>query len=96
MCPSPSGPCGRLPGLLQAAGFTPVRMRSHGYVETREARYIPTIVDRGAAALVAQGGLGAEAANALRAEARGRATSGQFFGHIAYASLVATLAAAAP
>jgi hypothetical protein len=96
MCPSPSGPCGRLPGLLQAAGFTPVRMRSHGYVETREARYSPTIVDRGAAALVAQGGLGAEAANALRAEARGRATSGQFFGHIAYASLVATLAAAAP
>jgi SAM-dependent methyltransferase len=79
-----------------AAGFTPVRMRSHGYVETREARYSPTIVDRGAAALVAQGGLGAEAANALRAEARGRATSGQFFGHIAYASLVATLAAAAP
>jgi hypothetical protein len=46
----------RLPGLLEAAGFTLVRMRNHGHVETREtreARYIPTIVDRGAAVALA-------------------------------------------
>jgi SAM-dependent methyltransferase len=29
----------RLPGLLEQASFEPVRMRSHGYVETRDARY---------------------------------------------------------
>ena len=28
----------RLPGLLDQAGFEPVRMRSYGYVETRDAR----------------------------------------------------------
>jgi SAM-dependent methyltransferase len=81
----------RLPGLLAAAGFGLVRMRSYGYVETREARYIPTIVDRGAAALITTGRIGGEAAAALKAEARRRSASGQFFGHIAYASLVATL-----
>jgi SAM-dependent methyltransferase len=80
----------RLPGLLQAAGFTLVGMRSHGYVETRDARYTPTIIDRGAAALAAEGRIGGQAAAALKAEARRRITAGQFFGHIAYASLVAT------
>jgi hypothetical protein len=82
----------RLPGLLERAGFRLVRMRSYGYVETCQARYTPTIVDRGAAALAAEGRIGEELAAALKAEARRRATAGQFFGHIAYASLVATLA----
>ena len=81
----------RLPGLLEAAGFSLARMRSFGYLETGEARYVPTIVDRGAAALVTGGWIGGELAVALKAEARRRGASGQFFGHIAYASLVATL-----
>jgi SAM-dependent methyltransferase len=81
----------RLPGLLERAGFTLVRMRSYGYVETREAHYTLTIVDRGAAALVAQGRIGEETGVALKAEARRRGGAGQFFGHIAYASLVAVL-----
>jgi Methyltransferase domain len=81
----------RLPGLLAAAGFSLVWMRSFGYVETGEARYVPTIVDRGAAALVGEGWIGGELAAALKAEARRRSAAGQFFGHIAYASLVATL-----
>jgi ubiquinone/menaquinone biosynthesis C-methylase UbiE len=81
----------RLPGLLEAAGFSLVRMRSFGYVETGEARYVPTIVDRGAAALVTGGWIGGELAAALKAEARRRSVAGQFFGHITYASLVATL-----
>ena len=79
----------RLPRLLEQAGFALVRRRSFGYVETNDARYMATIVDRGADALVAAGDLGAEAAIALEAEARRRATTGEFFGHIAYASLVA-------
>ena len=33
----------RLLGLLEEAGFTLVRMRSYGYVETGDARYTPTI-----------------------------------------------------
>jgi ubiquinone/menaquinone biosynthesis C-methylase UbiE len=81
----------RLPGLLEAAGFSLARIRSFGYVETGEARYVPTIVDRGAAALVTGGWIGGELAAALKAEARRRGAAGQFFGHIAYASLVATL-----
>jgi hypothetical protein len=81
----------RLPGLLEGAGFTLVRMRSYGYVETRDARYIPTILDRGADALVAAGRIGGDTAAALKAEARRRIAAGQFFGHIAYASLVARL-----
>ena len=81
----------RLPGLLEGAGFTLVRMRSYGYVETGDARYTPTIIDRGVDALVAAERIGGEVAAALKAEARRRIAAGQFFGHIAYASLVARL-----
>jgi ubiquinone/menaquinone biosynthesis C-methylase UbiE len=81
----------RLPALLEQAGFEPVRMRCYGYVETRDARYTPTIVDRGADALVAAGRIGEETATALKAEARRRIAEGRFFGHVAYASLVARL-----
>lgn len=77
-----------LPGLLDQAGFALMRQRSFGYAETSDARYMPTIVDRGADALVAADDLGAEAATALKAEARRRAATGEFFGDIAYASLV--------
>ena len=79
----------RLPALVDAAGFTRVRMRSYGYLETGDARYIPTIVDRGADALAAAGHIGAETAGALKAEARRRVSAGTFFGYIGYASLVA-------
>lgn len=79
----------RLPSLVRDAGFDVVRVRSHGYVETAEPHYMLTIVDRGAEALVAGGGLDATAGEALKAEARRRADDGEFFGHIAYASLIA-------
>jgi hypothetical protein len=46
-------------------------------------------VDLGVDALVAPGHIGAEAASALKAEARRRVTTGEYFGHIAYMSLVA-------
>ena len=47
------------------------------------------IVDRGADVLVATGRLKHEAGEALKAEARRRSDAGEFYGHIAYASLVA-------
>ena len=48
-----------------------------------------SIVDRGADALLGTGRIGVDAAEALKAEARRRSDEGEFFGHIAYASLVA-------
>jgi hypothetical protein len=86
----------RLPELLDVAGFTLQRMRSYGYVETAPASYMPRIIDRGADALVAAGHVNADTAAALKAEARNRVAAGRFFGHIAYASLVATRRAAEP
>jgi hypothetical protein len=66
------------------------RVRSHGYVEASETGFmLPGWVDRGADALAASGRIGAEAAAALKAEARRRIARGEYFGYIAYLSLVA-------
>jgi hypothetical protein len=46
-------------------------------------------VDMGADALVASGRAEAIAAAGLKAEARRRIASGEYFGHIAYLSLIA-------
>lgn len=79
----------RLPTLVSDCGFVVVRSDSHGFVETTEGGYMLTIVDRGADLLCASGQIGADLAAALKAEARRRVEAGAFFGHIAYASLVA-------
>jgi SAM-dependent methyltransferase len=79
----------RLGRLVRDAGFRPGRMRSFGYVQTEDPRYLLGIADRGADVLVASGGIGPDLAAAFKAEARRRAEAGTFFGHIAYASLVA-------
>ncbi len=79
----------RLPALARAAGFGVTSFRSHGYAETSEPSYMLTVVDRGAEILAAAGRISAETADALKAEARRRADAGEFFGHIAYASLIA-------
>jgi ubiquinone/menaquinone biosynthesis C-methylase UbiE len=78
----------RLGTLVRAAGWEVVRLRSHGYVESEDPGYMLTLVDRGADTLVTAGRLGEEAADALKAEARRRVAAGEFFGHIAYASLI--------
>jgi hypothetical protein len=51
--------------------------------------YMLAIIDRGADALAASGAITEETAGALKAEARRRSDAGEFFGHIAYASLIA-------
>lgn len=79
----------RLPTLLCACGLKPARSRSHGYVETGDAAYMQTIVDRGADMLAASSMIGDELAAALKAEARRRAAAGTFFGHINYVSAIA-------
>ena len=78
----------RLGTLVRAAGWEVVRLRSHGYIESEDHGYMLTIVDRGADTLVTARRLGEDAADALEAEARRRVAAGEFFGHIAYASLI--------
>ena len=79
----------RLGALVSGQGFEVVRSGSHGFVETTRGGYMLTVVDRGADLLRAAGQIGDELAAALKAEARRRVQAGAFFGHIAYASLVA-------
>ena len=78
----------RLPALVRQAGFEPVALRSHGFVETGGG-YMLTVVERGADLLVAAGQIGAELGEALKVEASRRVQAGSFFGHIAYGSLTA-------
>jgi ubiquinone/menaquinone biosynthesis C-methylase UbiE len=80
----------RLPRLVHAAGFELRQFRSHSYMEAPSSEgYMLAIVDRGADALAASGRIALETADALKAEARRRSDAGEFFGHIAYASLIA-------
>jgi SAM-dependent methyltransferase len=80
----------RLPSLLRDTGFAPGEMRSHGHLELTAPTYMLSLIDLGADTLVSRGTLGATAAAALKAEARQRVEQSRFFGHIAYASVVAS------
>lgn len=80
----------RLPALVRGAGFTILKQRSLGIVETVEPDYMLTIADRGADVLATNGRISAELAQALKNEARRRVDSGCFFGSIAYGSLIAS------
>jgi ubiquinone/menaquinone biosynthesis C-methylase UbiE len=80
----------RLPRLVREADFELVRFRSHSYLEAPSSGgYMLAIIDRGADTLHATGRIGLEAAEALKAEARRRSDAGEFFGHIAYGSVIA-------
>ena len=79
----------RLVKLVEEAGFEAVTLRSHGYVEAPSLGYMLALVDRGADILSSSGRIGADTADALKAEARRRSDAGEFFGHIAYGSAIA-------
>jgi ubiquinone/menaquinone biosynthesis C-methylase UbiE len=79
----------RLPTLVRQCGLTISAFRSHGFVETGDGTYMLSVVDRGADLLAARGQISAETAASLKEEARRRASAATFFGHIAYASLIA-------
>jgi SAM-dependent methyltransferase len=80
----------RLPALVEAQGARLETLRSHGYVEMREPGFmLSSWVDLGADALAASGRASPERAAELKAEARRRVATGEYFGHIAYLSLVA-------
>ncbi len=79
----------RMSALAQAAGFEVKPMRSYGLIETISPGLTMSWVDRGADSLAGQGRIGAELADALKAEGRRRAEAGSFFGYMAYAALTA-------
>jgi ubiquinone/menaquinone biosynthesis C-methylase UbiE len=77
----------RLPQLLRSGGFEPRPLRSHGYLEAGEGGYLLSWVDRGAEVLRQAERIDQSQAEAFKAEARRRSGTGQWFGHIAFASL---------
>jgi SAM-dependent methyltransferase len=79
----------RLPALARQHGFRVLHTRSHGFVETGGGGYMLSVIERGVDILYGSGQIGEELATALKAEAQRRIEAGAFFGHIAYASLVA-------
>jgi ubiquinone/menaquinone biosynthesis C-methylase UbiE len=79
----------RLRKVLPTLGFTISSLRSHGYVQTETPAYMLTLVDRGADLLLVGGTIGADQADALKAEARRRVSAGEFFGHISFLSVIA-------
>jgi len=79
----------RLRALVEKVGYRVLRFQSYIYDGIQPPDYMLTIVDRGADALHKEGRVGAELAIALKSEARRRVQSGEFFGQISYASLIA-------
>ena len=79
----------RLTTLVRGQGFDDVDLRSVGFVDNRGGPYMLSIIDRGADILRASGKLTEEASADLKAEARRRADSSAFFGHIAYVTVTA-------
>ena len=78
----------RIPRVVRAAGFEVDRFDSHGYLQADEPGYLMTLVERGADALVGWGRIDAAMAESLKSEARRRVEAGEFFGFIAFASLI--------
>jgi hypothetical protein len=65
-----------------AAGADVVRVRSFGYVEAPTPGFmLGAWVELGADALVSEGRIGDDLAAALKAEARRRVASGEYFAH---------------
>jgi hypothetical protein len=79
----------RLCALIRKLNLELMRFGSHGFSETTGGAYMLSVIDRGADILHASGAIGEETAATLKAEARRRVEAGTFFGHIAYASLIA-------
>ena len=73
---------------MRSGGFENARFRGHSFVETDEAGYVLTIVERATDSSRATGRLGDDTA-APKAEAPRRVEEGPFFGRIACVSLVA-------
>jgi arsenite methyltransferase len=78
----------RLPRIVADLGYVDTVTDSHGYLKVEDSPYLLSIVTRGAEALRATGVIGEQLASALGQEASRRVAAGEFFGFIAYTSLV--------
>ena len=79
----------RLRPMIQATNFEVIRTKSHGYVEAGQGGYMLSWIDRGADILKQTGRIGEDKAQALKTEAKRRSDNGEWFGHIAFASVLA-------
>lgn len=79
----------RAAALIEGAGFVDLRLESHGLAQVTDPSYMLWVLVRGASALVSDGVIGVELADALLAEARRRVSQGSFFGQVSYLSVVA-------
>lgn len=76
--------------MAAAAGFSPGRLRPHGYLASGEAAYFITVIDRALDRMQSEGLLTADGAAGLRAEAKNRIVENRFFGFMSYISMIAT------
>jgi SAM-dependent methyltransferase len=79
----------RVAEVVRDCGFVVDRVGSHGFVDGAGDGYMMSVVERGADTLRAAGLIGDALAAALKDEGRRRASAGDFFGHVAYVSVVA-------
>jgi hypothetical protein len=86
----------RMSGLAAAAGFEVSPLRSYGLVETAKPALSLTWIDRGIHVLAGRGRISSELGDALKAEAKRRADANEFFGYMAYASMVGRKAVGSP
>ena len=78
----------RLPRIVRAAGFATGRARSYNFIETEDPATTANWIRRGADGLVKEGRIGAELAEALKAEIDRRVAAGIYFAGMKYDSLV--------
>jgi hypothetical protein len=78
----------RLPKLLRSTDLDLLSTGTHGYLQTSSPDYLLTLVDRGADTLASVTG-SSPLADALKAEARRRADSDEFFGFMGFVSFIA-------
>jgi len=79
----------RLPALAASAGFSDVATAAHGYVQSKDPKYLLSLLARGADAAAAAGEFGSELAEGFLREAERRVAEGRFYGAILFVSLVA-------
>jgi arsenite methyltransferase len=79
----------RMSVMTRTEGFQVDPIRTYGLIETSSPGLTMTWVARGADALVADGRIGPELGEALKAEARRRVSNGSFIGYQTYAALTA-------
>jgi hypothetical protein len=69
-------------------------MNGYSYVEAATAGYFRGVFERGIDGLALAGRISEATAGALKTEAKRRSDSGEWFGHLAFASLIARKPAA--